>query len=114
MSVIDDYLDSLNGVEKAVLGHMYGVVRQTVPDATEELSYGMPTFKYKRMGLIAIIANKKFLSVYPFSGRVIENLKSELGGFELTKGSIHFMPDNPISDDLLRKIITARLKLMNK
>lgn len=106
MSVIDDYLASLSATEKATLQHMYGIVRSVVPDATEEMSYNMPSFKYKGKGLVAIIANKNFMSLYPFGS--IERLGIDVSTFEQTKGSIHFTTDNPISDELLTAIITAR------
>lgn len=110
MSVVDDYLASLGGDNKKLIGHMYDIVRQMVPDATEELSYAMPAFKYKSKSLIAIMQNKQFLSVYPFSGRVGASLADELKGFELTSGSIHFSAAHPIPDETLRKIITARMQ----
>jgi uncharacterized protein YdhG (YjbR/CyaY superfamily) len=91
---------------------MYGIVRQMVPGATEELSYAMPAFKYKGKGLVAIMANKKFLSLYPFSA--VDKLGVDLSAFERTSGSIHFSLDKPIADDLLCKIITARLRQIDK
>jgi len=108
MSVVDDYLVSLSGSEKATLEHMYAIVRQLVPEATEELSYAMPAFKYRGKGLVAILANKKFMSLYPFGA--VQKLGLDISAYETTNGSIHFSHDNPIPDDLLKQIITIRLK----
>lgn len=105
--MIDDYLAGLSGAEKQTIEHMYAVVREMVPGATEELSYAMPAFKYKGKGLVAIMANKEFLSLYPFGN--VENLGLDLSGFESTKGSIHFSVERPIPDGLLRAIISARI-----
>lgn len=112
MSVIDNYLASLTGSEKDVIGHMYSLVRQMVPDATEETSYNMPAFKYKGKGLVAIMANKNFLSLYPFGS--IERLGLDLSAFEQTTGSIHFSADKPISDELLNDIIQARMRQIER
>jgi len=111
MSVIDDYAATLRDPEKAVLLHLYTVVREAVPDATEETYYAMPSFKYKGQGLVAIMANKAYLSLYPFcdTGR----LGLDLEGFAGTKGSIHFTPDRPVPDDLLRRILAARIALIS-
>ena len=106
MTVIDDYLSSLNGTEKAVIGHMYDLVRQWIPEATEDLSYGMPAFKYKGKGLVSIMANKNFLSLYPFGA--VEKLAVDTSAFEKTSGSIHFSSKKPIPDKLLKEIILAR------
>ncbi|MGH7142495.1 MAG: iron chaperone [Candidatus Saccharimonadales bacterium] len=106
MSVIDDYLASISGTEKATIEHIYGVVRQLVPGATEGISYSMPCLKYKGKALVAIMAKKNFLSLYPFG--LIERLGVDTSAFEQTSGSIHFTPDKPIPDELLRGIIEAR------
>ena len=108
MTVVDEYLASLNGPEKETIQHMYGVIRQAIPNVTEELSYRMPAFKYKGKAVVAVMANKHFLSLYPFGA--VEKLDLDLSGFECTSGSIHFSADKPISDDLLRQIVTARLR----
>jgi uncharacterized protein YdhG (YjbR/CyaY superfamily) len=112
MSVIDEYLAQLSGPEKAIIEHMYGIVRQLAPDATEELSYAMPAFKYKGKGLVAIMANKKFLSLYPFGA--VDKLGVDISAYEHTSGSIHFSVDKPIVDDMLRQIVTARLRQINQ
>jgi uncharacterized protein YdhG (YjbR/CyaY superfamily) len=106
MSVIDEYLHNLSGQEKAVVQHMYALVRQMVPSATEELSYAMPAFKYKGKGLVAIMANKNFLSLYPFGS--VQRLGLDLSAYQCTSGSIHFSVNKPIPDELLRQVITAR------
>jgi len=108
MSVVDDYLETLSGPDKQTVAHMYDVVRQMVPSATEELSYAMPAFKYKGRGLVAIMVNKDFLSLYPFGA--IEKLGLDLSAYEGTTGSIHFRVNKPVSDELLKQIIAARVR----
>lgn len=108
MSVIDSYLARLTDSERSTIEHMYSIVRRMVPNATEELSYAMPALKYKGKGLVAIMANKEFLSVYPFSA--VDKLGVDISAYEHTSGSIHFSLDKPIPDNLLRQIITARMR----
>ncbi len=111
MSVIDDYLATLSLPEKAAVDHIYGIVRQLVPNATEEISYAMPAFKYKGKGLVAIMVNKNFLSLYPFCA--VDGLGVDLSKFECTSGSVHFSPGKSIPDNLFRNIIMARLRQIN-
>lgn len=106
MSVIDDYISSLSDPEKSIIKHMYDVVRQLVPDSIEGISYSMPALKYKGKALVAIMANKNFLSLYPFGS--IEKLGVDVSAFDQTSGSIHFTTDKPIPDELLKAIIEAR------
>ena len=110
MTIIDEYVATLKGKEKAIIEHMNDVVRKMVPDATEEVFYGMPSFKYRDKGLISILATKKFLSLYPYCA--VERLGLDLSAHEGTKGSVHFTPEKPISDELLRDILSARMRMI--
>lgn len=108
MTVVDDYILTLDGAVRQAVIHIYALVRQLVPDATEEVSYAMPAFKYQGKGLVAIMANKEFISLYPFGS--VKRLGVDVSDFECTSGSIHFTPEKPIPDKLLQQIIVARLK----
>jgi uncharacterized protein YdhG (YjbR/CyaY superfamily) len=108
MTVTEEYIAHLNEPEKTVIENMYSVVRQTAPGSTEGFSYGMPAFKYKGKGLVAVMANNKFLSIYPFGA--VGKLGLDLSEFECTSGSIHFSVENPVTDELLRQIVTSRMR----
>lgn len=112
MTVIDEYLQTLDAPSRDVVAHMYDVARQLAPDTTEELSYNMPALRYKGKSLISIMVNKNFLSIYPFCA--VERLGLDLSMFETTSGSIHFTLANPLSDDLLREIVTARMRQIDR
>jgi uncharacterized protein YdhG (YjbR/CyaY superfamily) len=111
LSSIDEYIATLSGAERDVVVHMYEVIRAALPVLEPGLSYGMPALMYRGKGFISVMATKKFLSLYPFSGSVINQLSDELAEFECTKGSIHFVPERPLSDALIRKIVTVRLQV---
>lgn len=108
MTVIDDYLSSLSGPEQMVAKHLVDIARQTVRGVSEEMYYAMPAFKYKGKGLLSIIANKDFMSLYPYCA--VDSLGLDLSAFEHTSGSIHFRPDKPLPDVLVRDILAARLR----
>src|SRR5690242_16962395 len=110
MSAITDYLDRLNSPEKDALEHICRITRAAVPGAEEATSYGMPAFKHKGKPLLGFTVSQRHLSLHPFSPAAIDSVKDQLDGFELSKGTIRFTPDNPIPDDALHQIIDARLK----
>jgi len=60
--------------------------------------------------VIGFKANKNDYSIYPFSGGAAERFPEELRGRTVTSGSIHFTPEHPIPDDLLRRIIEWRIQ----
>jgi uncharacterized protein YdhG (YjbR/CyaY superfamily) len=85
------------------------VVMKAVPSAQVGESYGMPAYMYKGKPLLSIMIRKNFLSLYPFSGRVIAGLENELREYETTSGSVHFTVKDSIPDSLLIRIIEARM-----
>lgn len=110
MPVIDDYIASVNPEERAEFERISRMVQEAVPSPGQGLSYGMPAYLYRGWPLISFVVTKKFLSIYPFSGKVVELLKDKLSEFETTPGSIHFSVGRPIPDELLREIIAARMR----
>ncbi|MFN8539428.1 MAG: DUF1801 domain-containing protein [Thermomicrobiales bacterium] len=110
MSAITDYLDKLNAPEKAALERICQIARAAVPGAEEATSYGMPAFKHKGKPLLGFTVSQRHLSLHPFSPAAIDSVKDQLGGFDLSKGTIRFTPATPIPDDVLKQIIDARLK----
>lgn len=109
MPVINEYLATLAPEVRAEFERMFRIVRASVPDPSEGMSYAMPAVLYKGWPVISLIVNKKFLSLIPFSGKVVAQLEKELAGFECTSGSIHFSLDQPIPDQLLRQILRLRM-----
>ena len=109
MSVIDDYLTGVRSEQTSELERIRGIAKEAVPEAEEAMSYGMPALKYKKRPLLGFTANKRHLSIHPFSPRVIEALKDRLGRFELSRGTIRFTANNPIPESTLKEIISQRL-----
>jgi len=119
MGTVDDYLESLDPDDRAVVSHVFDVARASVPGAEGEgveqgKSYGMPALTYRGKALIAVMRTKKHIGVYPFSGRVPEVVaaglpEAERGAFEHDKGTIRFQPDAPLPDETIRAIVAARI-----
>jgi uncharacterized protein YdhG (YjbR/CyaY superfamily) len=55
-------------------------------------------------------AFKNHLSYLPHSGSVLGDLEDELDGYTRTSGSLHFPVDEPLPDDLVRKLVDAKLR----
>jgi len=109
VATIDEYLAVVPEPARTTLEKMRAAIRSAVPEAAEGISYGMPTFKYRGKGLVAIAAFKKHCSLFPMSGAVIEKFKDELEGFHTSKGTLQFPAEKPLSATLMKKIIKARM-----
>ena len=108
MDEVTAYLDTIDGVDRDALEHVYSIARAIVPEAEEGTSYGMPALLYRGKGLIATLRTKNFLSLYPYSGAVVASVGDALAGFETTSGSIHYSADHPVPDAVVRRIVQAR------
>ena len=111
MKTVDDYLATLSVEDAHLLGQMAEIVKKTEPSVEQGTSYGMPCFLYKGKPLISFIVRKKHMSLYPFSGKVIEGFRAKLEGFPISEGSgsIHFSVGNPIPEEILADIVHARM-----
>lgn len=92
---------------RTVLENLRVLIRAAAPkEATEELSYRIPSFRYKG-SLVAYAAFKKHCSFFPMGASAIEEFADELAGFRVSKGTIHFPLDQPLPKALIAKLVKA-------
>jgi uncharacterized protein YdhG (YjbR/CyaY superfamily) len=108
MSVIDDFLQDIPSPERAELERIRRIVKTTVPDAEETISYAMPAFKYKDKPLVYFNAFKDHMSLFPTS-EPTEVLHDKLKDYKVSKGTIQFTLDNPLPEPLIKEILEVRL-----
>lgn len=113
MSVIDEYLDKISPTQRGELKKIRSIVKQVAPQAEESISYGLPTFKVKRLPLVYFGVFKKHMSLFPTSGP-IRILKDKLTDFNTSKGAIQFTLEKPIPKELIKEILLVRLAEINK
>ena len=105
----DEYLAAVPEPARSTLNKIRAAIRSVVPaEATEAISYGMPSFKYKG-ALVWFAAFSDHCSFFPGSGRVIATFQDELKKFQTSKGTIRFPINKPLSAALVKKIVKARI-----
>jgi len=106
---IDEYLSLVPEPACGTLMKVRAAIRSAVPpEATEAISYGIPTFKYKG-GLVAFGAFAKHCSFFPMSYAVMEMFAKELKDFQVSKGTIRFPLNKPLPAALVKKMVKARI-----
>ena len=106
---VDEYLAGVPEPARSTLNQIRAVIRSVVPpETTEVISYGIPTFKYKR-GLVAFAAFTNHCSFFPLGSSVLDSFKEELREFRVSKGTLHFPLDKPLPAALLKKIVRGRV-----
>jgi len=113
MSNIDNYLNDLTPENKKELQRIRELIHRLVPEVEEAFSYDMPAFTYEGKPLIYFAAFKDHLSVFP-TAFPIEALKDKLTSYTVSKGTIKFTLDNPLSDELIEKLLESRISEIKK
>ena len=104
-ATVEEYFDSLPPESRAPLEDIRRVARETVPEATETLSYGVPALKLRRV-FFYYAAFKNHIGVYP-PVTVDEDLVVELAAFRNEKGNMRFPLDKPLPLELIQRIVAA-------
>jgi uncharacterized protein YdhG (YjbR/CyaY superfamily) len=105
---IDEYINSFPRNIQVFLEDIRQTIRTAAPDATETISYQMPTFKLNG-NLVHFAAYKNHIGFYPAPSG-IEAFKRELSPYKWSKGAVQFPLDRPIPLDLVKKIVVFRVK----
>ena len=84
-------------------------IKVIAPQVTERIGYQIPIMRLNR-DLVGFASQKDHLSLYTMSPSLMRKLKPELKGIKISGATIHFTSDNPIPDDILERIIMARIK----
>jgi uncharacterized protein YdhG (YjbR/CyaY superfamily) len=104
---IDEYIAKFPIEVQEKLQKIRKIVRDAAPEATEKISYQMPTF-YLNGNLVHFAAYKKHIGFYPTPSG-ITSFDEELAPYKRAKGSVIFPLDKPIPYDLIDKIVRFRV-----
>lgn len=107
-----EYLARLPDDQRAQLGHVRNLIRNTVPDAEERISYGMPCYYVNGKALLCIGGFKKHSSLFGIGPDLQGRFGPELNGYIQSKGTIQFTLKNPLPDDLVERMVRWRVGLV--
>jgi uncharacterized protein YdhG (YjbR/CyaY superfamily) len=104
MKTIDEYIKTFEPEIQKTLNEIRSFIKTEVPEATEKISYGMPTF-YLNGNLIHFAAFSDHYSFFPGTSGI-----KELAPYRTGKGTLRFPIDKPIPWGIIKKVIQARVK----
>jgi len=108
---VEAYLARVPEPARTTLEKMRAMIRAAAPkDATEAISYGIPSFQYKG-ALVWYAAFKKHCSFFPMDHSLEQEFAEELKNYKTSKGTIQFPVDQPLSKKLVTRIVKARVTL---
>jgi uncharacterized protein YdhG (YjbR/CyaY superfamily) len=105
---IDAYIATFPQDVQVKLNALRKLIRELAPDATEKISYRIPTF-YLHGNLVHYAAYPKHIGFYPTSSGIAE-FEEELANYKHAKGSVQFPLDRPLPMELIARIVKFRLQ----
>lgn len=105
---IDEYIQESPPETRETLEELRALIKAAAPDATETISYAIPTFDLDGRHLVHFAAFKRHTGFYPIPS-AIEAFQEELKPYESGKGSARFPLGKPLPVELIRRIVEFRV-----
>ncbi|PXX60450.1 uncharacterized protein YdhG (YjbR/CyaY superfamily) [Nocardia tenerifensis] len=105
-ATIDTYIAAFPEEVRGILTEIRRTIQGALPEATEAISYDIPTFKVNGRNIVHFAGWKSHISVYPIPDgdkafdRAVEPYRAG-------KGTLKFPLSKPIPYDLIAQIATA-------
>jgi uncharacterized protein YdhG (YjbR/CyaY superfamily) len=104
----DEYIAEFPAATRALLEEMRALIAATAPEATETISYAIPTFDIDGRHLVHFAGYAHHIGFYPTSSG-IDAFADELKAYKRGRGSVQFPLGRPLPADLIRRIVRARV-----
>jgi uncharacterized protein YdhG (YjbR/CyaY superfamily) len=105
---MDEYIAGFPPETQQVLEELRALIKALAPDATETISYAIPTFDLNGKHLVHFAGYEKHIGLYPAPSG-LEAFKEELKPYKQGKGSVQFPLGQPLPKDLIRRIVEFRV-----
>ena len=105
---VDDYIAEFPPETRAVLEEMRTLIRAEAPEATETISYAIPTFDLHGRHLVHFAGYERHVGFYPTASGIAA-FKNELASFKSAKGSVQFPLGRPLPAGLIRRMVAFRV-----
>ena len=106
-TTIAEYIQAAPREGQPHLRRLYAILKSVAPEAEEVIKWGNPFFVEPRF-LFAFSAHKAHCSFAP-TAAALEAFRKELGAYKTTKNFLQISYDQPVPEDLIRKITKYHL-----
>jgi uncharacterized protein YdhG (YjbR/CyaY superfamily) len=106
-TTIDEYIAAQPQALHTPLNTLRETIQAAAPDATEKISYGMPTF-YLLGNLVHFGAAKHHIGFYPAPSG-LDAFTDDLAPYQSGKGTARFPLEEPMPLELIRRIVEYRV-----
>lgn len=107
-----ELIDTLDREKRDKLLSLYSIIKEVIPEATEKISWGMPTF-FDKKNIIHFFPHKNHVGLYP-GPNAIEHFRNELSSYKTSKGAIQLSYVNEFDKELIQAITLFSLEENSK
>ena len=104
-TTIDQYISTFPTPIQGILENVRQAIRKAAPEATETISYGIPTFDLHGKRLVYFAGWKHHISVYPLPAGD-DAFQQKLAPYKRVKSTIQLPVDQPIPHDIVTELVT--------
>lgn len=106
---VNSYIESTPKEYHARLLELRDLIKETVPNAEESISYHMPSYAYKGT-LVFFCLWKKHIGLYGLAESVLNQFMTELGDKVTHKGTVNLPLNEALPRELITKLLHAQVK----
>ena len=107
---VDDYIAVQPEAVRDILERVRSAIRKAAPEASESISYKMPTYMLDGHRLLYFAVWKQHYSIYAATKQVVAAFQTELAAYQIEKGTIRFPLSEPVPVKLIERITRFRAK----
>lgn len=112
-NAVDEYIARFPEATREALGEVRDLIRGIAPDATETISYAIPTFDLNGVHLVHFAGYAHHIGLYP-TPVGLESFADDLREFKTGKGSVQFPLGEPLPMDLIARIVRYRVEQISR
>jgi uncharacterized protein YdhG (YjbR/CyaY superfamily) len=105
---IDTYIAAFSPEVRKRLQQLREAIHSAAPDASEKISYQMPTF-FLHGNLVHFAAWPQHIGLYPMPSALVL-FRKELSKYASSKGAVQFPYDQPLPLALIRRMVKFRVQ----
>ncbi len=106
---VDAYIAQFPPETRKRLSQLRRLIRACAPEATETISYSMPTFDLNGRHLVHFAGYANHVGFYP-TGSGVDAFREELKPYVSGRGSVQFPLDQPLPLGLIRRVVEFRVR----
>lgn len=100
---MEEYIQSFESITRKRLEQAYKIIKQLLPDASEKISYGIPTFYNKNGHIVYLAGYDDFISIYPV--HQADSLKEIVKPYLSGKSTARFYNKSELPVEIIKQIV---------